>query len=88
MAETSDVIVSPHPNHCEGITPTGAHLESRGGHLLWEGRRPMAKRRFTQREWQAIGEALGFRLADVIEDADPPVEVYESAWDKVQERLR
>lgn len=43
-------------------------------------------RRLTKREWAAIAEALAARLAGEIEDTEQPAEVYQSAFDKVQER--
>lgn len=44
-------------------------------------------RRLTLAEWEAIYEALGFRLADELEDTTQPSEVYQSARQKVAERL-
>jgi len=47
-----------------------------------------AIRRLTQREIDAIVEALQSRLAGAIEDELPPREAYESALEKMQGRQR
>jgi len=44
--------------------------------------------RLTQNEINAICEALACRLAGEIEDVDQPTEVYQSAFNKMQERRK
>lgn len=58
--------------------PPTAHLESRGGQLVSEGRPDVE--RITKKEWEAIGTALGAMLAGSQDDWD----MTDEEWQAVQ----